>query len=130
MSERDVEELEAMMKKMVAIKGTLYVLEMVSVNRLTFCRNGRGYGRGRAQAVCGQGSQRPDERPLREGFLVGLDDCNSRDARIRYTLATFDDPPRMKLITRNLSRTTHASLVKRSAQEANLADCRQTMLGE
>jgi hypothetical protein len=81
MTEKDVEELEVMMKKMVAIKGML--INNSEYDQTDVCRNGRRHGRGRAQAVCSQGDQRPDERSLKLLFQLIL-------TAVIFSIPSFD----------------------------------------
>lgn len=60
--EAQVEELEGLMRRMVAIKGM--IPRQLSISVLTIPRNQRGHVRSRAQAFRRQGCQRSNERPL------------------------------------------------------------------
>jgi hypothetical protein len=61
--EAQVEELEGLMRKMVAIKG-IYILHRCLYQVLTFARSKRGHVRSRAQTVRQQSRERPHERSL------------------------------------------------------------------
>jgi hypothetical protein len=67
---KEVEELEVMMRKMIAIKGMPYLYEdrRVANHR----RNGRGHGGRRAEALRRQSRQRHNERPLSHQLIPVL----------------------------------------------------------
>jgi hypothetical protein len=70
---KEVEELEVMMRKMIAIKGTSCPKARHSKSNSR--RNGRGHGRRRTQTVRCKSRQRPPKRPLR--YLLSASSHNT-----------------------------------------------------
>jgi hypothetical protein len=67
---KEVEELEVMMRKMIAIKGTSRCHQYYSGAEANSSRNGRRHGRSRTQTLCCKSRQRSPQRPLNALFIT------------------------------------------------------------